>query len=83
MDQKCRARGLWIRVVSSSIAGPPRGKTIFFDSLPPHLEESGLLMVTQVAFRRTDLNVKLVSEFPVEARYRLGFRNSKMTQVPR
>jgi hypothetical protein len=62
---------------------PPRGETIFFDSLPPHFEETVLLTAAQVALRRTDLHTKLVSEFPPEARYRLRFQKSHLIQLPR
>jgi hypothetical protein len=62
---------------------PPYGETVFFDSLPPHLQETVLLSVTQVAFHRTDLDARLVSEFPPEARYRLRFYESRLIQVPR
>ena len=62
---------------------PPHGETIFFDSLPPHLEENTLLAATQLAFRRADLQAKLVSEFPADATYRLRFRDSRLIQVPR
>jgi hypothetical protein len=60
---------------------PPKGETIFFDSHPLYFDEGLLLSATQVAFRRPDLRVKLVSEFPSEARYRLRFRDSSLTQV--
>jgi hypothetical protein len=61
---------------------PPQGETIFFDSRPSLFDERLLLSATQVAFRRTDLHVKLVSEFPSEARYRLRFQKSRLVQIP-
>jgi hypothetical protein len=60
---------------------PPRGEVIFFDSLPPHLEQNVLQSATQVAFHRTDVQAKLVSEFPPEARYRLRFQDSRLIKV--
>jgi hypothetical protein len=62
---------------------PPHGETIFFDSLPPHFEENALLAATQLAFRRVDLQAKLVSEFPPDAKYRLRFQDSRLIEVPR
>jgi hypothetical protein len=57
---------------------PPR-ETIFFDSKPSHFSELHLLSATQIALGRTDLRVKLVAEFPPEARYRLRFHDSRLT----
>ena len=65
-----------------SLPPPPKGETIFFDLLPPHLEQNVLLSATQVAFRRTDLQAKLVSEFPPEARYRLRFQDYQLIRLP-
>jgi hypothetical protein len=75
----------WHAFVSGlrALPPPPSGETIFFNSLPPHIEESVLLTATQVALRRTDLHTKLVSEFPPEARYRLRFQESRLIQLPR
>jgi hypothetical protein len=61
---------------------PPRDETIYFDSQPSHFDEGHLLSATQVAFGRSDLRAKLVSEFPPEARYRLRFQESRLTQFP-
>jgi hypothetical protein len=61
---------------------PPRDETIYFDSRPSLFNEGLLLSATQVAFGRTDLRAKLVSEFPPEARYRLRFQQSRLTQFP-
>jgi len=49
-----------------TLAPPPRGETIFFDSHPSYFDEKMLLSATSVAFHRTDLKVKLVSAFPSE-----------------
>ena len=75
---ECHAFVLGLR----ALPPPPWGETIFFNSLPPHFEESVLLTATQVALRRTDLHTKLVSEFPPEARYRLRFQESRLIQLP-
>jgi len=61
---------------------PPHGETIFFDSMPSQFDENVLLSATQVALRRTDLNAKLVAEFPSEARYRLRFQDLCLLQLP-
>jgi hypothetical protein len=47
-----------------SLPPPQPVETIYFDSLPPHFEASLLLFATRVAFGRTDLRVRLVTEFP-------------------
>jgi hypothetical protein len=65
-----------------ALPSPPRGETIFFDSHPSHFDQLHLLSATQVALRRTDLDVKLVTEFPSEARYRLRFNESRLIQLP-
>lgn len=62
---------------------PAKGETIFFDSRPSLFDEDLLVAATQVAFRRTDLRAKLVSEFPSEARYCLRFQESRLIQLPR
>ena len=64
-----------------TLAPPPQGETIFFDSHPSYFDERTLLSTTSVAFHRTDLRVKLVSAFPSEARYRLRFRDANLIQV--
>ena len=61
---------------------PPRhGEIIFFDSLPPHFEASVLLSATQVALRRTDVDVRVVSEFPPEAAYRIRVEGSRIVNA--
>jgi len=67
----------------AALPPPPRDETIFFDSRPSLFDEGLLLSATQVAFRRTDLHAKLVSEFPSEARYRLRFQESRLIELPR
>jgi hypothetical protein len=66
-----------------SLPPPAQGETIFFDSRPSLFDEIPLGSVTRVAFGRGDLTAKLVTEFPAEARYRLRFEKSHVTQVPR
>ena len=60
---------------------PPPGETIFFDSKPSHFDETVLLSATQVVLGRTDLRVRLVTQFPPEARYRMRFRDSHLVRV--
>jgi hypothetical protein len=61
---------------------PAKGETIFFDSHPSLFNERDLIMATQVAFHRTDLQAKLVATFPSEARYRLRFQKSRLIVLP-
>lgn|SRR5262249_48999368 len=60
---------------------PPPGETIFFDSKPSHFDETTLLSATQVALRRTDLRVRLVTQFPPGTRYRMRFQDSHLVRV--
>jgi hypothetical protein len=59
---------------------PETGETLFFRSYPEYFDEEVLLPATQVALRRTDVNAKLVDDFPTNARYRLAFRNSHIIE---
>ena len=86
-----RAQRSWMRTRADEYRGfiaslrslpPPQPlETIYFDSLPPHVKASLLLFATRVAFGRTDLRVKLVTEFPPEARYRMRFQDSHLIRV--
>jgi hypothetical protein len=60
---------------------PPSNETVFFDSEPPYFDEGVLRNATQVALRRTDIDAKLVSTFPDGARYKLRYRDSKVTRL--
>ena len=65
-----------------SLSPPPQpGETIYFDSHPSYFDEDNLLSATQVAFGRTDLRVKLVTQFPAEAGYFLRFQNLRLIRV--
>lgn len=66
-----------------ALPAPPLGETIFFDSQPRLFDEDILRAATQVALGRTDVDAKLVAEFPPEARYRLRFQESRLVQLPR
>ncbi len=66
-----------------ALPAPPLGETIFFDSHPSLFDEGLLRKATQVALGRTDVDAKLVAEFPSEARYRLRFQESRLVQLPR
>jgi len=62
---------------------PPKpGEAVFFDSHPIHFREEHLRAATEVGWRRTDLDVRLVSTFPVEARYKLHYQNRRLTRIP-
>ena len=60
---------------------PAPSETIFFDSRPLHFNESLLRYATQVALRRTDIDVKLVTEPPPDARFRLHFENLRLMPI--
>jgi hypothetical protein len=64
-----------------SLPPPQPAETIYFDSLPPHFGAGLLVPVTRVAFGRTDLRVRLVTQFPPQARYRLRFQDSHLIRV--
>lgn len=64
-----------------AMAPPAPNETIFFDSMPRYFDSGTLLYAMQLALHRTDLNAKVVSQFPAEARYRLRFENSRLIQV--
>jgi hypothetical protein len=66
-----------------ALPAPRPGETIFFDSHPSLFDEQHLRSATQVALGRTDVQAKLVAEFPPQAQYCLRFRNSHLIQVPR
>ena len=56
-------------------------ETLYFDSHPLYFTPDLLLYATQVALRRTDIQTKLVTDFPENARYRLHYEDSKLTVV--
>ena len=62
---------------------PHAGEVIYFNSQPSNFYPVCLLAATQVALRRTDVNARLVSEFPPDAAYRLRFQESRLIQLPR
>ena len=57
---------------------PPANETVYYGSIPRYFDPDTIRSVTQVAFRRTDLEAKIVKEFPPEARYRVRFENSSV-----
>jgi hypothetical protein len=65
-----------------AVPPPPSGETLFFDSHPIYFDAEALRVATQVALRRTDIEVQLVKEFPTSARYRLHFQDSVLTRIP-
>jgi hypothetical protein len=64
-----------------SLPPPQPAETIYFDSLPPHLGAGVLVHATRVAFGRADLRVRLVTQFPPQARYRMRFQDSHLIRV--
>lgn len=78
MSKEYRAFVLGLRAVPP----PPSGETLFFDSHPIYFDAEALRVATQVALRRTDIDVQLVKEFPTSARYRLHFQDSVLTRIP-
>ena len=66
----------------AALPSPSRREVLYFDSKPSNFNQTLLLSATQVALRRTDVGVELVSEFPSDARYRLRFEGTRLIQVP-
>ena len=59
----------------------PASETIYFDSMPDHFDTGVLRTATAVAFRRLDVDAKLVSAFQPDTRYRFHFKNGQMLRV--
>lgn len=55
------------------LPSPAANETLFFTSAPNLLDATVLKMAAQVALRRTDIDAKLVDEFPENAAFRLEF----------
>ena len=64
-----------------TLSPPAPNETVFFDSHPLYFSEDLLHNATQVALRRTDIGVKLVSTFPDGAQYKVHYQDSKVTRV--
>ena len=60
---------------------PPPDEVLYFESAPRYFEEIHLISATQVALRRTDVEARLVDQFPADARYRFRFEDSKLIRV--
>jgi len=58
---------------------PDQGETLFFTSVPDHFDADTLRFASELALHRSDIAVKLVQEFPADARYRLVFENSRVS----
>jgi len=58
---------------------PDHGETLFFTSVPDLFDADTLLFASELALHRSDIAVKLVQEFPADARYRLVFENSRVS----
>lgn len=61
---------------------PANGEIMYFDSVPSKFDHLHLRSVTNVALDRTDIDARVVSEFPQSARYCLRFDGSRLTPVP-
>lgn len=77
MSREYRAFVLGLRALPT----PAPNETVFFDSHPRYFSADLLRNATQVAFRRTDIDAQLVSEFPADARYRLRFQDGKLIHI--
>ncbi|HET9215635.1 MAG TPA: hypothetical protein VFR18_01575 [Terriglobia bacterium] len=66
----------------AALPAPKPNEIIYFDSHPIHFTGELLRNATEVALRRTDIQVQLVSTFPAEARYKLHYEKQRLTQVP-
>jgi len=61
---------------------PPRsGETILFTSVPSHFDALITLQATQVALRRTDVNVQLADTPSVGTSYQLRFEKNRIIRV--
>ena len=49
--------------------------------MPRHVDPLVLRSACQVALRRLDIDAKQVDEFPPEARYRLTFEDSRISEI--
>ena len=58
---------------------PDQGETLFFTSVPDYFDADTLRFASELALHRSDIAVKLVQEFPLDARYRLAFENSRVS----
>ncbi|HEX4998722.1 MAG TPA: hypothetical protein VFY29_10875 [Terriglobia bacterium] len=65
-----------------AIDAPGPNERVFFDSHPLYFSPDMVRNATQVALRRTDIQVHLVSDFPADARYRLRFEGLRVERVP-
>ncbi len=57
---------------------PAPNETVYYGSTPRYFNDNTILSATQVAFRRTDLQARIVEEFSPESRYRVRFENSSV-----
>jgi hypothetical protein len=57
---------------------PGPDETIYYASVPQNFDAITILSATQVAFRRTDVNVQIVKSYPPEAKYRVRFENPRV-----
>lgn len=57
------------------LPAPEAGAVVFFRSMPRYFDAVVLLSAVQVAFRRTDIDIRVVSRFPPDTRYRISVQN--------
>jgi hypothetical protein len=82
----------WVRVLSeenrsfinglAALQPPQPHETAYFRSVPRFFDEISIKSATQVVFKRTDLDAKIVAKFPPQAKYRVSFNNSTVTLIP-
>jgi hypothetical protein len=64
------------------LPSPEKGETLFFRSVPEHLDPSSFLYAIELALHRNnELTLKVVEDFPPDARYRLGFQGSRVVMM--
>lgn len=65
-----------------TLPSPNPGETLYFTSMPEYFDSGALLFASELAFRRKDIDAKLVESFPPGARYRLVFVDTRIVNVP-
>jgi len=59
----------------------PSNEILFIASAPSYFDEEHLTSAAQMLLKRTDITARMVEQFPVEARYRLRFENSRLYRI--
>ena len=63
-----------------SLPSPSHGETVYFKSVPKYFDEVSTKSAAQVAFRMTDINTRIVQDFPPDSKYRVRFENRVVTR---